>query len=172
MNPVRVDVTGQICAPELQPYLAGLRSQRNFPYVWPTPENRYSGKGLPGCMFPIGRDCSGTVEFALRGAGWNPEGVRRGDCSGHWQYERALAEGRVTERPQIGDLVVYVSPQGHGVHIESILEDGSFYGAIGAGSNCTTPEKAKELDARVKVREHPYPEAHGRAVFIRNPLRT
>jgi hypothetical protein len=171
VNPVRVDVTGQVCSPELVPFLTTLRNQAGFPYVWPTEENAYSGKGLPGCLYPHGRDCSGTVSFALNACGFHLEGGR-GMWSANRYYETAVAEGRVIEHPHIGDQVVYVSPStGKAIHIETVMEDGRFFGAIGAGSNCTTPEKAKELGACVKYREHPYPEAHGRAVFLRNPLR-
>ena len=169
-NPVRIDVTGLVCAPEILPFLRRMHEQSGFPYCWPTPENKWSGKGTRGCLYDIGRDCSGAVSDALENAGLVlPEG--RAMWSADRYYRAAKAEGRVVERPEIGDLVVYVAPSDTAVHIEAITASGKLIGAIGGDATCVTPEVSLKRGAMVQFREHPYPEAHGRAVFIRNPLR-
>lgn len=167
-NPWRVDLVAGAYVPEpIRAYLNCLLNQQGFPYTWPTEQNRYSGKGLPGCLYPLGRDCSGTVSFALRGAGDLID--RRAD----WNAEKYATECAKTDAPEAGDLVVYVSPLGRAVHIETVMEDGRFYGAIGAGSECTSPVIAmsRKPPACVQYRERPYPLAHGRAEFRVNPLR-
>lgn len=151
-----------VLQPEIQAFLNCMRMQSGFPYTWPTEENRYSGKGLPGCLYPHGRDCSGSISFALRGAGDATD--RRAD----WNAHRYYSELEKTDRPEAGDLVVYVR-NGHGVHIEAVMEDGRYYGAIGGDEGCTSPELAKQRDARVKYRESPY--RRGEPVFLVNPLR-
>lgn len=167
MNPVRVPVLDEPLEYEVAAFLNALLNQHGCPYVWPTEANRYSGKGLPGCLYPLGRDCSGTISFALRAAG---DGIdRRAD----WNAEKYRAELAVTEHPRVGDLVVYVSPHGRGVHIEAITRDGRLFGALHGDAECTSPEKAmkRKPKACVEYRLTPYPEAHGKAVFLRNPLR-
>lgn len=152
--------------PELREYVAQLIAQQNFPYVWPTEANRYSGKGLPGCLYPNGRDCSGTVTYALFKAGWRDERAvtNTGVMWSRWKpctREEALP----------GDLVLYSNRiTGKIEHVMTLMDDGRVYGADGAGSNCPDPNTAARLDAKVRYRSG----IDYRAVvsgFRRNPLR-
>lgn len=150
-------------APELAAFYRHLLSQAGWPYVWPTEANRYSGKGLKGCLYPEGRDCSGTVTWALWQAGHE-------DLRSDWNTRRMFASWQpVDEREaQPGDFVFYANRRDVIEHVMTLTEDGRAFGATGAGSNCTTPELARQLGASVR-----YERIHYRPVagFRRNPLR-
>lgn len=149
--------------PAIAAFLAAAKAQEGLPYTWPCEANNWSGKGYGYAEFREGRDCSGLVAVSLRAAGDSVD--RR-----NWNAERFHKELQHTDKAQPGDLVVYVL-DGKAVHIEIVMEDGRYFGAIGGGQAQITPTDAKAKKAFVKYREHPRPADQGTPVFIRNPLR-
>jgi cell wall-associated NlpC family hydrolase len=128
-------------APELKLFYEKLLSQEGFPYVWPVENNKWSGKGLPGCTFPKGRDCSGTVTWALFEAGYRPD--LRAVANTKWMW----ASWKLAVNPLPGDFVLYANRKGVIEHVMTYMEDGRVFGADGAGSNCQDPETAAKLNA-------------------------
>lgn len=153
-------------APELKLFYEKLLSQEGFPYVWPAETNRWSGKGLPGSKFPNGRDCSGTVTWALHEAGYRPD--LRAIASTKWMW----ANWKDATSPLPGDLVLYRDRNKVICHVMTLMEDGRVFGADGAGSNCTDPSTAAQLGAKVQWRSDiHYYGAGSVAGFRVNPLR-
>lgn len=158
-------------APELKLFYEKLLSQEGFPYVWPTAENRWSGKGFPTSLYPEGRDCSGTITWALWAAGLQPDMRSTMNSGAMWaRWDPAVD-------PLPGDFVLYYNNPPAGapkriVHVMTLMEDGRVFGADGAGSNCTNPDTAKQLNAKVQWRTGPHYYRTGiLAGFRRNPLR-
>lgn len=152
-------------APELALFYAKLLAQEGFPYTWPGEANRWSGKGLPGSIYPTGRDCSGTVTWALYEAGYRPD--LRATCN-----TRAMwANWREAPNPLPGDVVLYANAKSGIIeHVMTLMADGRVFGADGAGSNCPDPQTAAKLGAKVQWRSG----IHYRGVvkgFRMNPLR-
>lgn len=141
-----------ICAAvttELRAFYRALLAQHGFPYVWPTASNRYSGKGLEGCLFPDGRDCSGAVTYALRRGGF--EDVRA-TCNTAVMWSTWAPVNSENALP--GDVVLYANRKtGKVEHVMTLCEDGRVFGADGAGSNCTDPSIAVRLGASVRFRD-------------------
>jgi cell wall-associated NlpC family hydrolase len=154
-------------APELALFYKTLLSQEGFPYVWPVEANRWSGKGLPSSLFPNGRDCSGTVTWALHEAGYRPD--LRAVANTRWMW----ANWKEALTPLPGDFALYRDAKTSVIcHVMTLMEDGRVFGADGAGSNCTTPEVAARLNAKVQWRSGPHYGAGLKlAGFRTNPLR-
>lgn len=143
-------------------FIAACKAQLGLPYVWPSERNHYSGKGLVGCLFPEGRDCSGLVSVSLGAAG------DLTDRRAMWSAQRYANELEHTDLPQIGDLVVYGAGWGHVTHIEVYMGPDRYLGAIGGNGDTETPEIARRKNACVKFRQSKRPDLLG---FLVNPLR-
>lgn len=110
------------------------------PYIWGAVGQETKSGGF---------DCSGLVVAALAAAGgpnWtglpNPA-TRRSSAM--------LAEAcdPVVGEPRLGDLAFY--GRGTVSHVVLVLERNIVVGANGGGRDCTTPERALELGARVRL---------------------
>ncbi len=143
-------------------YLEALRAQEGYPYTWPTPENYYSGKGLSGCLYPTGRDCSGAVTFAIHAAG-GPD--LRSDHSSRTLWKELMA----TDAPLPGDLVFY-GQAGIPGHVMTLMDDGRVLGATGGNRLTTSPTLAKPIGACVRYRSGPNYRTD-KLGFRVNPLR-
>lgn len=143
----------------LDRFLGRLVAQENFPYVWPDEANHWSGKGLAHCLYPTGRDCSGTTTFPL----WEvaPELDRRATYSA----DRIWREYPGTKTPQAGDHALY-GANGKVTHIMTLMPDGRVFGACGGGSGTLHPTPG----AYVMYRQGPFyrKDCVG---FVVNPLR-
>lgn len=154
-------------APELAMFYEKLLSQEGFPYVWPAESNRWSGKGLSGSLFPEGRDCSGTVTWALFEAGYRPDLRAIANTKWMWaNWKEALA-------PLPGDLALYTDAKsGIICHVMTLMVDGRVFGADGAGRECVNPTIAAQKNAKVQWRSSPhYGAGLQLAGFRMNPLR-
>lgn len=157
---------------KLQLFLGYVELQAGCPYVWGGKgEALWTKSGLHrhtfgGNVF----DCSGLVTRGLKEAGgpdwrlmrgadsmWN--GTKRSDSPG-WMYEPLER----TTTPLAGDLVFYGGPN-KSTHVEVVMPDGRYFGAIGGDQHTVVPNALK---ARVRYRNTPRKDLLGFAV---NPLR-
>lgn len=134
-------------------FLTSSVAQLGRPYIW-------GGKGelVMGAKHPFGGlvfDCSGLVTWCLRQAGYTLRGEYNADRMWHeWQH---------TDEPQPGDLVLY-GENNHATHVEIVMPDGRFLGAIGGGSKTVKPSPV----AKVQYRKLPRRDVLG---YVVNPIR-
>lgn len=144
----------------LSAFLGFLETADGAPYVWGGRADRlWSPQGLRRHEFGVDVfDCSGLVTCALKAAG-GPD----------WRATHAAdtmfkALEPVT-KPEPGDLVFY-GMGGTATHVEAVMSDGRYFGAIGGSRRSVIPRPER---ARVRYRVVARPDAIG---FRRNPLRT
>lgn len=156
----------------IERFLAAALAEENAPYI-------YLGKGdklwtrLRPMRHEFGRhvfDCSGLTGWCLRAGGY-------ADIRFSHQANTYYEEFAHTVTPLPGDLVVYVKGGefvgarhvgGHAEHIEIVMPDGRYYGALYGDGTTRTLEDAAKLKARVCYRARPRQE--GTPVFLTNPL--
>jgi murein DD-endopeptidase len=145
----------------VQKYLTAIADMGGAPYVWQGKGRSlwHPVKGLVPHNFdvPLVFDCSGLVTWGLYEAGWK-------DWRASHSAETLRTELQRIDEPEAGDLVLYGSP-GHATHVETVMPDGSLYGAIGGGPQTTKPDPER---ARVRFRTKSRPDSLG---YYRNPLR-
>ena len=143
----------------VEKFLSLAATQEGAPYVW-------AGKGesVFGALHPFTNkdgkpqlvlDCSGLVTWCLHKAGWQ--------VKGQFWADRMWKEWPHTDAPEPGDLVLYGSPL-KSTHVEIVMPDGRFFGAIGGGSKTTKPTPG----ACVQYRSKPRRDVLG---YVVNPLR-
>lgn len=143
----------------IEKFLSFAASQEGAPYVW-------AGKGetVAGSLHPfldkndmqqLVFDCSGLVTWCLRKAGWQ--------VKGQFWADRMWKEWPHTDAPEPGDLVLYGAPH-KATHVEIVMPDGRFYGAMGGGSRTTKPVEG----ACVQYRKSRRRDILG---YVVNPLR-
>ncbi len=119
--------------PQRVAFMAFLMGELDKPYIWDCKT------GHPGW------DCSGLATggiFAVGGPDWRHKNARM------------LFESLSPIEPpdaQPGDLVLYGGHEGH-MHVMIWWGDNRVFGATGGGHSCTTPEIAKDLDAKVRFK--------------------
>lgn len=142
----------------VEKFLALIAAQEGAPYVW-------AGKGesVLGALHPFtdknGKpqlvfDCSGLVTWALRRVGFKPRG--------EFWADRMWKEWPHTNAPEPGDLVLYGI--GKATHVEVLMPDGRFFGAIGGDSSTDKPTPK----AKVQYRSRPRRDVLG---YVVNPIR-
>ncbi len=140
-------------------FLRYVLSQEGAPYVWAGKGEHVAGKrhdfrrknGSPLMVF----DCSGLVTWALKRSGW--KAAREFNSHGMWMHWRR------TDKPQSGDLIIYGRPQ-LASHVEVLMPDGRYFGAIGGNSKTTQPT----FGAAVQYRKRARADVLG---HLANPLR-
>lgn len=139
-------------------FLAHVAAQEGAPYIWAGKGETVAGKLHPfltkNDMIQRVFDCSGLVTWALRKAGWKGRG--------EFWADRMWKEWPHTDAPEPGDLILYGT--GKATHVEVLMPDGRFYGAIGGGSKTTKPTPG----ACVQYRTKPRRDVLG---YVVNPLR-
>lgn len=150
-------------APELAAFYAHLLSQEGWPYIWPVEANGYSGKGLEGSKYPLGRDCSGAVTWAIWMAG-GPDWRALKSTRHLWGELHEVGQAQALP----GDFALYADVAGRINHVMTLTEDGRVFGADGPGPSCLTPADGERLDAKVRFRPFTYRKPAG---FRVNPLR-
>jgi hypothetical protein len=136
---------------ELERFLGFVRHQADMrvPYIWAAKGLELKKKDFD-VQYPTmdASDCSGLVTcgiwYATRGSiDYRPSH----NCNRLWQALDSV------KAPLAGDLAFY----GYGTnmlsHVMIVNGDGRVLGASGGGHLCTTPLKARALDARVKFKE-------------------
>lgn len=145
-------------------------SKEGCDYIWPTAENRYSGKDLPGALFKNVYDCSGLITAGVWYATDHKIDWRGShNCRKLIQECKELSQA-LGERPKVGDLAFYGPGINAPTHVMMYCADGRVFGAgRGGGPYTTTPEIARKKGARVGYRpSHLYrPDFLG---FFRLPL--
>lgn len=138
--------------------------QEGCPYVWPTAENKYSGKGLAGALFPDSFDCSGLVTAAMHAVG-GPDWRADHNCNA------IFAATEDTKEPEKGDFVLYGVGRNMLTHIMIWAGDGRVFGSSGGNHYTVSPVLAMKIGARVRFHgSHLYrPDFVG---FKKNPLRS
>lgn len=116
----------------------------NQPYIWPTPTNLYSGKGLPGAMYKDCHDCSGTVTDGLYQASGGTV-----DWRALYNAQRLWETCIPTNNPTAGDLAFYGKGPQSISHVMVVLAKG-VVGASGGDHTTVTPELAHARGAMVK----------------------
>lgn len=140
-------------------FLALALSQAGAPYIW-------AGKGecVAGarhnfkdaqCVPLLVFDCSGLVTWCLRRMSWRS----RVEMNAH----RMWTLWRRTDSPLPGDLILYGSPR-LASHVEIVMPDGRFFGALGGGSKTKAPTPGAAVQYRTRARID-------RLGFVINPLR-
>jgi cell wall-associated NlpC family hydrolase len=145
--------------PAVDRFLALAISQQGAPYIWAGKGEYVAGRrhthkdahGVPLLVF----DCSGLVTWCLRRLGWQS----RVEMNAH----RMWTLWRRTDKPQPGDLILYGKPSLCS-HVEIVMPDGRFFGAMGGGSKTTSPTAI----AKVQYRWKPRADVLG---YVINPLR-
>jgi cell wall-associated NlpC family hydrolase len=107
------------------------------PYIW-------------GAEGVIGFDCSGLVQEILRSVGEDP----MGDQNAQSLYAYFLKAGREIDQLETGGIVFY----GHGLreitHVAFGIDNFRVIEAGGGGAACTTPVKAAQMKAMVRIRPY------------------
>lgn len=142
----------------IEKFLTLIAAQEGAPYIWAGKGETVAGKLHPfltkNDMQQLVFDCSGLVTWALRKAGWKSK-------SEFWS-DRMWKEWPHTDAPEPGDLILYGT--GKATHVEVLMPDGRFFGAIGGGSRTTKPTPG----AKVQYRTKPRRDVLG---YVVNPLR-
>lgn len=134
-------------SPAVDRFLALAVSQEGAPYIWAGKGEYVAGRrhthkdahGVPLLVF----DCSGLVTWCLRRLGWHS----RVEMNAH----RMWTLWRRTNKPQSGDLILYGKPSLCS-HVEIVMPDGRFFGAMGGGSKTTSPTAIAKVQYRWKPR--------------------
>jgi len=129
-------------------FLDLVAAQEGAPYVWAGKGEFVAGKrhtfagsdGQPCLVF----DCSGLVTWSLRKCGW--QSPRELNSHGMWMHWRR------TDKPQPGDLIIYGQP-GKASHVEVLMPDGRYFGAIGGNSKTLKPTPGAACQYRRKRRD-------------------
>lgn len=146
-------------SPAVDRFIALAISQQGAPYIWAGKGEYVAGRkhsfkdanGVPLLVF----DCSGLVAWCLRRIGWQS----RVEMNAH----RMWTLWRRTDKPRPGDLILYGKPSLCS-HVEIVMADGRFFGAMGGGSKTTSPTAL----AKVQYRWKPRADVLG---YVINPLR-
>jgi murein DD-endopeptidase len=157
---------------KIQIFLGYVSLQDGCPYVWGgkgetvlLDDEKLHRHGFGVNVF----DCSGLVTRALReadGPDWRATRWANALCFGQRDGKGgwAIRPLETVETPEPGDLVFYGTPD-HSSHVEVVMQDGRYFGAIGGHKGFTAPNAEK---ARVRYRLTARPDLIG---FRRNPLR-
>lgn len=129
-------------------FLEKILSFEGQDYCWPTAENKYSGKGLKGALYPNTHDCSGTVTDAL----YQVTGV---DLRSTHNAQKLHDECDSLSAPEEGCLVFYGKSPTQVSHVMTYMADGRVFGASGGNSKTVTPDIAKSIGAKVKYQSGP-----------------
>ena len=107
------------------------------PYIW------------GGQSFLEGMDCSGLLQHLLLYAGLYDHTDRI--CKDIKRY-LLINGGALNHNKKAGCVLFYGPKSGEETHISLAISDTEIIESGGAGSNCKTREKAKELNAKVRIK--------------------
>jgi hypothetical protein len=136
---------------ELNDFIDFVLSKEGCDYVWPLPENNYSGKDLKIAKYQNVYDCSGLVTSAIYHATRGRVDWRSAK-NAQALFDSCKDLERSGQRPC---LAFYGVAKNMIEHVVVVLPDGRIIGANGGGRWCSSPDKAKEKGARVRFYSSP-----------------
>jgi cell wall-associated NlpC family hydrolase len=142
-------------------FLGYLQMHEGAPYVFGGNEMMLFVDPVVGLQrhafgFPV-FDCVGLPKCGLRAAGYK-------DIRATHNADSLWKELEPVERPEPGDFVFYGMAD-HAAHIETVMQDGRYFGALNGSRHTVVPNAEK---ARVRYRLTARPDLIG---FRKNPLR-